>query len=121
MAWLPKQKLVISGDIAFHQRLLPVFEHTDTAGWIETWDAFEALGAKGIIPGHGTPTDYAEVIKYTRDYLVYMRTELAKVLDNGGGLVDAYTVDQSAYEDLDTWEFLALRNAARIFQAMEFE
>ncbi len=121
MLWLPEKKLVISGDMAFHQRLLPVFEDTDTAGWIETWDKFEGLGAELIIPGHGTPTQIEEVTKYTKDYLVYMRAEIQKILDADGGLGDAYKIDQSAYEHLDTFEFLALRNAARIFQSMEFE
>ena len=44
--WLPQKKVVIAGDIAFHQRMLPVFESTDTKVWIETWKKFEALGAK---------------------------------------------------------------------------
>ena len=121
MLWIPEKKLVISGDMAFHQRLLPVFEDTDTGAWIETWEAFAALGAETIIPGHGMPTDIGEVTKYTRDYLVYMRGEITKILDADGGLGDAYKIDQSAYEHLDTFEFLALRNAARIFQSMEFE
>lgn len=121
MLWLPEKKLVISGDMAFHQRLLPVFEETDTGAWIETWSKFETLGAETIIPGHGTPTDISEVTKYTKDYLVYMRGEIQKILDEDGGLGDAYKIDQSAYEHLDTFEFLALRNAARMFQSMEFE
>ena len=118
--WLPEQKLVIAGDIAFHQRLLPVFEDTDTAGWIDTWDAFAALGAEIVIPGHGEPTDMAEVTKYTKDYLVYMREQIGALIDAGGGLTDAYEVDQSAYQHLDTFEELARRNAGRIFREMEF-
>ena len=40
-----KQKLTIAGDMAFHERIPPIFEDTDTAGWIETWDTeFEKLG-----------------------------------------------------------------------------
>ena len=31
--WLPRQKLVIAGDMAFHERLLPIFGDTDTAAW----------------------------------------------------------------------------------------
>lgn len=121
MAWLPSEKLVIAGDLAFHQRLLPVFEDTQTGEWIKTWDKFEALAAKIVIPGHGDPTNMAEVTKYTKGYLSYMRGKIAKIIENGGELGDAYKIDQSAYEHLDTYEFLALRNAARIFQAMEFE
>jgi glyoxylase-like metal-dependent hydrolase (beta-lactamase superfamily II)/rhodanese-related sulfurtransferase len=119
--WLPDKKLVIAGDLAFHQRLLPVFEDTDTAGWIDTWDAFEALGAEIVIPGHGDPTDMAEVTKYTRDYLVYMREQIARIIDAGGDLTQAYEVDQSAYRSLDTFDELARRNAGRIFREMEFD
>jgi glyoxylase-like metal-dependent hydrolase (beta-lactamase superfamily II) len=119
--WLPDKKLVIAGDLAFHQRLLPVFEDTDTAGWIDTWDAFEALGAEIVIPGHGDPTDMAEVTKYTRDYLVYMREQIGQIIDAGGDLSQAYGVDQSAFRSLDTFDELARRNAGRIFREMEFE
>ncbi len=121
VVWLPQRKLVISGDMAFHQRMLPLFEHTDSAAWIETWDAFEALGAEVVIPGHGGPTDMATVRKYTRDYLVYLREKVGEVIDNGGTLQDAYEIDQSPYMHLPTAEFLAKRNAGQVFQSMEFE
>ena len=121
VAWLPSQKLVISGDLAFHQRLLPVFEHTDTAAWIETWSAFEALGAETVIPGHGAPTTLPVVRRYTHDYLVDLRGRIAAHLDDGGDLAGAFYVDQSQWEHLDTWRELATRNAGRVFEAMEFE
>jgi glyoxylase-like metal-dependent hydrolase (beta-lactamase superfamily II) len=121
VVWLPERKLVISGDMAFHERLLPVFEHTDTAAWIETWDTFAALGAETVIPGHGGPTTMDEVTRYTVDYLRYMRGEVAKVLDDDGTLQDAYSIDQSAYSHLDTFDELARLNAGRIYRAMEFE
>ena len=95
--WLPQQELVITGDLAFHERLLPIFEDTDTAGWLETWNNLESLGAKIVIPGHGGPTDISEVRKYTLDYLVYMRQEVAKILKEMGGLEEAYEIDQSAF------------------------
>ena len=119
--WLPQQELVITGDLAFHERLLPIFEDTDTAGWLETWNNLESLGAKIVIPGHGGPTDISEVRKYTLDYLVYMRQEIAKILEEMGGLEEAYEIDQSAFAQLDTFRELARINADRIFRAMEFE
>jgi glyoxylase-like metal-dependent hydrolase (beta-lactamase superfamily II)/dienelactone hydrolase len=121
IVWLPCRKVVISGDMAFHQRMLPLFEHTDTAAWIETWEAFEALGAAFVIPGHGEPTDMATVRTYTRDYLVYLREKIAAVIENGGTLQDAYEIDQSPYMHLPTAEFLAKRNAGQVFRSMEFE
>lgn len=120
--WLPEQKLVIAGDLAFHERMPPIFEDTDTAGWIETWEeAFEPLGALYVIPGHGHPTNMDQVRRYTRDYLVYLREKVGEVIENGGGLSEAFYVDQSPYAHLDTFEELATRNAGRVFEAMEWE
>jgi len=121
VAWIPAKQLVISGDMAFHQRLLPIFEHTDTAAWIETWEHFAALGAKYIVPGHGDPTNMAEVTRFTRDYLAYLREKIGEVIDDGGDLQQAYGVDQSPYAHLDTYYELAIPNADRVFRAMEFE
>ncbi len=119
--WWPDQNLVISGDIAFHERLLPVFDETCTSCWLETWEKFEALGATYVIPGHGHPTNMAQVRRYTHDYLVYLREKIGDHIDNGGELDDAYYVDQAKYAHLDTFEQLATRNAGRVYAEMEWE
>jgi len=120
--WLPNQGLVISGDMAFHERMLPIFEHTITADWVETWEtAFEPLGATYVIPGHGHPTNMDQVRRYTHDYLVYLRAKIGEHLDNGGELAEAYYVDQSPFAHLDTFEELATKNAGRVYEQMEWE
>lgn len=121
MVWLPEKRLVIAGDTAFHVRMLPVFEDTDTARWIRIWDEFEKLGAEIVVPGHGGPTDMATVRRWTRDYLVDLRARIAEVIARGGSLDDAYKIDQSEYLHLHTSEELARVNAGRVFRAMEFE
>ncbi|WP_018866513.1 MULTISPECIES: rhodanese-like domain-containing protein [unclassified Thioalkalivibrio] len=120
--WAPERKVLITGDLAFHQRMLPIFEYTDTAGWIETWHELEALEAEYIIPGHGGPVNDFDVLRrYTHDYLVYLREEVQRILDEGGTLNDAYNIDQTAYRHLDTYGELHRQNAGRVFRAMEFE
>ena len=119
--WLPEKKLVIAGDIAFHQRLLFLSDHVDTAAWLETWEKFAALDAQIVVPGHGEPTNMQEVTKYTKDYLIYMRTQMAALIEEDLELGDAYKVDQSAYSHLDTFDELARINAGIIFRSMEFE
>ena len=121
MVWLPEKSLIIAGDMAFHQRMLPLFEHTDSGAWINTWDKFAALNAQYVIPGHGVPTNMAEVTKYTKDYLVYLRKKMAALIEKGGTLQEAYEIDQSPYLHLHTSELLAKRNAGQVFQMMEFE
>ncbi len=119
--WMPEERLLISGDLAFNVRLLPILNHTDVLGWIKTWDKLEALNASVIIPGHGGPTDIKTVTKFTKDYLIYMLNEVEKVIDNDGELIDAYKIDVSRFKQWDTFNELARRNAERIFRKLEFE
>lgn len=120
---VPSENVVIAGDIAFHQRMLPVFPETDTAEWIETWvNEFTPLAqAAIIIPGHGDPTDFEQVDTFTRGYLEFLRGKVAELLDEGGTLADAYNIEQAAYMHLETADELAGKNAGRIFEAMEWE
>jgi len=73
------------------------------------------------IPGHGTPTNMAQVRRYTRDYLSYLRKKVRKVIKAGDGLADAYHVDQSPYAHLDLFEKRAKKNAGEVFKTMEWE
>lgn len=120
--FLPAQSLIIAGDMAFHERLLPIFDDTITGEWLETWDnEFEPLKATYVIPGHGHPTNMAQVRRYTRDYLMYLRGKIRAHMDDGGTLEKAYYVDQSPYKHLDTFKELATKNAGRVYVEMEFE
>ena len=120
--WLPQLSLMIAGDMAFHERMLPIFENTCTKCWLETWDKkFAPLKATYVIPGHGHPTNMAQVTKFTRNYLLDLRAKVSEVLENGGDLAEAFYVDQERWRSLDTFEELAKRNAGRVFEEMEFE
>lgn len=120
--WLPEQKMLIAGDIAFHERMLPIFGGVCTSCWIETWEtALEPLGALYVIPGHGHPTNMAQVRRYTHDYLVDLREKVGAHLEAGGDLANAYYVEQSEWSRLDAFEELATKNAGRVFEEMEFE
>ena len=121
MLWLPKEKIAFAGDIAFNNRLLPIFKITETQKWLEAWEKFAALDAKIVVPGHGDVTDMATVTKYTKDYLVYLRTKIEEILDEDGGLNEAYNIDMSDYKHLDTYKELGRQNIATLFIQMEFE
>ena len=119
--WLPKEKIVFGGDLAFNQRLLPIFKITETQKWLEAADRFASLGATIVIPGHGDVTDMATTEKYTKGYLVYMREQISKVIENDGGLNEAYNIDMTPYQHLDTFKELGKQNIATLFKQMEFE
>lgn len=120
--WIPQWSMMIAGDIAFHERMPPIFEGTCTSCWIETWEtAFAPLAPTYVIPGHGHPTNLAQVTRYTVDYLRDLRSKIGAHLEAGGDLAGAYYVDQSAWAHLDTFEELATKNAGVVFTEMEFE
>ena len=120
--WIPQWGVMIAGDIAFHERMPPIFADTCTSCWIETWEtAFEPLNPTYVIPGHGHPTNLAQVRRYTRDYLVDLREKIGAHIEEGGDLASAFYVDQEKWRNLDTFEELATRNAGRVFEEMEFE
>ena len=119
---LPQLSLMIAGDMAFHERMLPIFENTCTKCWLETWDKkFAPLNATYVIPGHGHPTNMAQVTRFTRNYLLDLRLKIFEVLEKDGDLAEAFYVDQERWRSLDTFEELAKRNAGRVFEEMEFE
>jgi len=120
--WIPQWQIVIAGDIAFHERMPPIFPDTCTSCWIETFDGpFTELGATYVIPGHGHPTNMAQVTRYTSDYLKDLREKIGAHIDDGGDLTDAYYVDQEQWRNLDTFEELATKNAGRVYEEMEWE
>lgn len=120
--WIPQWSIMIAGDIAFHERMPPIFEGTCTLCWIETLEnKFMPLNPTYVIPGHGHPTNLAQVTRYTRDYLVDLRAKIGAHIEAGGDLAGAYYVDQSAWAHLDTFEELATKNAGVVFVEMEFE
>jgi glyoxylase-like metal-dependent hydrolase (beta-lactamase superfamily II) len=119
---VPDDQVVLAGDMAFHVRMPPIFDNTDTALWIESFDLFATeVSDWTIVPGHGGPTNLATVTAGTKDYLVFLRAKVQQILDAGGSLDEAYKIDQTAYKRWHTYEELAARNAGRVFERMEFE
>ena len=119
---IPDDQVVLAGDMAFHVRMPPIFDNTDTALWIESFDLFaEEVSDWTIVPGHGGPTDLATVTAGTKDYLVFLRDQVQQILEDGGSLGEAYQIDQTAYKHWHTYDELAARNAGRVFERMEFE
>ncbi|MBU2982029.1 MBL fold metallo-hydrolase [Lentibacter algarum] len=120
--WIPQWSMMIAGDIAFHERMLPIFADTCTSCWVQTWEEkFEPMQPTYVIPGHGHPTNLAQVKRYTYDYLRDLREKIGAHIEEGGDLAGAYYVDQAAWAHLDTFEELATKNAGRVFEEMEWE
>ncbi|MBS0123872.1 MBL fold metallo-hydrolase [Thetidibacter halocola] len=119
--WLPQSRTVFTGDIVYVGRVPGVMEFSDSAGWLEAFAAVEALDPMHLVPGHGPATTLAQAQADTRDYLVNLRTQIRAHIEEGGDIIGAVEVDQSAFEYLDQFDSLARRNAQTVFQQMEWE
>ena len=122
VVWLPQQKVLFAGDIVFTQRMLGVIPVGNSAGWVKAFDQAMALQPGVIVPGHGQPTDIKKATRDTKDYLVYLRSEVKKILDKNGSLQDAVEkIDQSKFKYLLNFDLLAKRNVNQIYTEMELE
>ena len=122
VVWLPQLKVVFAGDIVYTERMLVVLPISHSGSWVQAFDKLEQLGPKTIIPGHGHPTNLEQARKETRDYLVYLHTEVRKFIDKGEMQHDAENkIDQSGFRYLANFELLAKRNAGQIYLEMEKE
>lgn len=116
-AYIPSRKVLMSGDLAFNERMPVMFTYTNSIAWMESFEAMMAVIPKDttVIPGHGTPTDMATVKKQTYDYFRYVQSEVQKVVDAGGDLEAAENVDQSMYKDRPVFDQAAKNNARKIY------
>ncbi len=66
VVYLPKQKIVFTGDIITNRPdpLIHLEKHGSSEGWIETTKGIVKLDANTFIPGHGQPETQADVKKY---------------------------------------------------------
>ncbi len=119
--WLPNERVVFTGDIVYVGRLLGVLDFSDSATWLDAFDAVAALRPAHLVPGHGPVTTLARAKAETRDYLQNLRTRMRAHIDGGGDIIGAVEVEQSAFAHLGLFDQLARRNAQAVFQQMEWE
>jgi glyoxylase-like metal-dependent hydrolase (beta-lactamase superfamily II) len=122
VVWLPKLRILFSGDLIFVDRLLGVLPFSNTQNWLASFAEIEALKPKAIIPGHGKVCNLAKARRETKDYLSLLRTHMKKALDQGQELQSAIdTLDQRAFGYLQNYDLLKGGNASRVYLEMETE
>jgi glyoxylase-like metal-dependent hydrolase (beta-lactamase superfamily II) len=79
VVYLPKQKIVFTGDIITNRPdpLIHLEKNGSSEGWIQTAKGIVALDADTFIPGHGGPETKAEVA----NYVAHAEAKRAKIKD----------------------------------------
>ncbi len=119
--WLPKQKVMFTGDIVYIERMLGVGSQSNSKSWVEVYEAMAAHKPEHIIPGHGNPTTLETANKDSYGYLKYLRKSVAEFIDDDGDISEISKVDQSPYKYLLNYDSLSGRNAQQVYTEMEFE
>lgn len=114
--------VLFAGDIVQNSRI-PFMnsDDVDTANWLTALKEVENLDPKFIIPGHGRPSAAAKpAIAFTRDYIEYVRSAMAKAVENWTDFDTAYEqTDWSKFKAIPAFESNNRGNAYRIFLEME--
>lgn len=119
--WVPARSTVFTGDIVYVERMLAVSDFSNSKLWLDAFDAVAGLNPEFIVPGHGGPTTLSRAKAETYDYLAGLRERIGAHIRNGGDMISAGEVDQSAFRHLELFDSLARRNARAVFAEMEFE
>ncbi len=121
VVWLKDEGIVFSGDIVYIDRMLRVGSHSVSSSWLQAFEAMAALNPGFIIPGHGPVTNLEKAGRDTRGYLEFIRSAVQTFMDQGGGIEDISSIDQSQFSYLKNFDELKGRNAQQVFQELEFE
>jgi glyoxylase-like metal-dependent hydrolase (beta-lactamase superfamily II) len=119
--WLPDQKILFSGDIVYIDRMLSIGPQSEHKNWISAFEALAALKPEVVVAGHGDPADLAKATADSYAYLVFLRQAVLDLMDQGGGIEDVGTLDQSRFSYLENYDTLKGRNAQRVYEELEWE
>jgi glyoxylase-like metal-dependent hydrolase (beta-lactamase superfamily II) len=119
--WLPKQRVVFSGDLVYVDRLLGVLPWSSVKNGQQAFKALAALKPARIVPGHGRVCDLAQAQRETGDYFDFLADKVgaaAREMEPLSETLDRYA-DLPAFRHLDNYEGLHRGNMNRAFTQFE--
>ena len=110
------------GDLMFTGRI-PFVADADVSAWIKAIDRVLASKPRFVIGGHGpASSDAVADLSLTRDYLTYLREQMAAAFDQGLDFEEAYSeTDWSRFSRLPAFEVANRRNAYQTWLNVERE
>lgn len=119
--WLPDHRIMFTGDIVYTDRMLGIGSQSAHLSWIAAFEAMAARNPEVVVGGHGMPANLARATADSYDYLVFLREAVQEFMDNGHGMEEIGTIDQSRFSYLENFDSLKGRNAQRVFEELEWE
>jgi glyoxylase-like metal-dependent hydrolase (beta-lactamase superfamily II) len=119
---LPDEGVIFVGDILFAGRI-PFVGEADSKRWLEKIDQLLALKPRVMVTGHGQVSrDPQKDLALTRDYLVYLRENMGRAVEDLTPFDEAYAkTDWSRFSKLPAFEAANRVNAYGTYLLMERE
>ncbi|MDQ6627245.1 MAG: MBL fold metallo-hydrolase [Pseudomonadota bacterium] len=120
MMLVEEDKVLFVGDLVFSGRI-PFVADADVSAWIKALDRVLELKPRIIVGGHGTYSTHAIAdLAQTRDYLVYLRSQISAAFEQGLDFDSAYRqIDWSRFAALPAFEAANRRNAYQAYLNVE--
>lgn len=115
-----KTSTLWSGDLVFRERT-PVIDG-EIHGYIEALKDIESKKINLIVPGHGEPSTKEKAVGPILNYLITLRDDIRKMIDNGDSL--EFAIDNAAHSEKKKWLLFDeqnKRNVNRVYPMMEWE
>jgi cyclase len=81
VAWLPKERILFTGDVAIHASCNSFFD-AHVREWPGVIRTLEALSPAQVLPGHGAPGS-AELLRLQRAYIEALTAQVAQAIAHG--------------------------------------
>ncbi|CAC9533204.1 MBL-fold metallo-hydrolase superfamily [uncultured Gammaproteobacteria bacterium] len=119
--YMPSEKIMFSGDIVFNDRMLGIGPAKNFQSWMQVFEKMAKFDIKTLIPGHGRASTLETATHDTYEYLLFLKKEVAKILNRDGSLLEISNIDQSRFHYLKNYESISGKNAGWVFEQMEFD
>jgi glyoxylase-like metal-dependent hydrolase (beta-lactamase superfamily II) len=104
MVWLPKEKILVAGDLIYVDRMLGVHDTSSVKNAWAAWQEVVKLNPTKIIPGHGQVCDLAKAKKDSGDYYAFLVNVIGKAAQ------DMAPMDEVIKANADLPEFKHLKH-----------
>ena len=109
--WLPKRKVMFTGDLVYVDRILGVLPWSSVKKGQKAFHALEALNPKHIVPGHGGVSDLAKAKRESGDYEDFLANVIGKAAQ------DMEPLDATLAKHADLPQFKHLHNYGDLHRA----
>jgi len=122
MMLVEEEGVLFAGDLIFAGRV-PFVGDADPSAWLAALEKLSAHRPRVVITGHGrASTDALADLALTRDYLLFLRAEMGKAVDELLDFDEAYErTDWSRFSSLPAFDDANRRNTYNVYLRMQRE